>query len=222
MAKIIWIDLDGNKQESEEYTDIKSLRSYIKKNIYVIKVVELLDCKGLDSLYDESTKKGLFENCPNLVEVKDVVGTLNILNMKKMFANCEDLKKVLYFDTSNVKNMNCMFSVCESLESVPLFDTPNVEDMGYMFYYCSSLKNVPCFDTPKVEDVSYMFAYCWSLESVPLFDTSNVKDMNCMFEGFSRLKFYTLPCDEYNTRSIAIKSYKSEKLLKELNKLWQK
>lgn len=119
MASIVWLDLDGNRYKSDEYSNIESFRFYIKKNMDNINVVELLDCNPLESLYDKSAGgSGLFQYCINLVEVRDVKGASKVKNMSDMFANCSSLERVPYLDTFKVDEIRNMFYRCPGLDYI--------------------------------------------------------------------------------------------------------
>lgn len=143
MAKIIWLDLKGNRHESDEFSGINSFRSYIKMNMFDINVVELLDCDKLVSLCD-SMGRGLFDGCETLRRVENVINTSNVENMRYMFKYCSNLKSVPYIDTSNVKDMCGMFFKCISLKGVPLFDVSSVKAFSGIFDYSKGFFFIPC------------------------------------------------------------------------------
>ena len=113
-----------------------------------------------------------------------------------MFANCSNLKQVIFgtkFYTNNVTNMNSMFNSCSNLTNLDLsnFDTRLVTDMAFMFYKCENLTNLDLsnFDTQQVTTMGAMFSGCSSLTELDLsnFNTSQVTNMISMFSGCTNL-----------------------------------
>ena len=94
-----------------------------------------VDISNMDSLYDNYTYNGLFENTK--FEYIDIS----------------------YWDVSNVKDMGFMFSYCYRLKSVgdlSDWDVSNIEDMYHMFYGCKQLKSVGDLSNWNVSNVKYM------------------------------------------------------------------
>ena len=79
----------------------------------------------------------MFENCNSLLELNlDIFNTSKVIDMKKMFSNCESLTSLkINFDTSNVTNMELMFYNCKNLTSLDLssFNIEEVLEMNEMF-----------------------------------------------------------------------------------------
>lgn len=122
-------------------------------------------------LYDENA----------LIEVLGA-NTKGVVNMSRMFGECNKLQRVALFDTSAVTDMFALFGYCPSLVSVPLFDTHNVTDMFGMFAGCSVLRTIPLFDTSNVTDAGSFAGNCYELRHVPLFNMPKVTRVTDMFD----------------------------------------
>ena len=99
-----------------------------------------------------------------------LIGILNIIDLRDMFAECSllyNLPDISKIDTKNIKCMTNLFYKCKLLSSLPQnlpWDTKNVTEMANLFSGCSSLSTLP--------DISE-----WNL--------SNVRDMYGVFGGYS-------------------------------------
>ena len=95
--------------------------------------------------------------------------------MEKMFfglrtASLPDLSK---WNTSKVINMNRMFCDCEFIKSLPdlsKWNTSNVKDMRGMFRNCKNLTSVSCISSWDIHNtnIEEMFDNCEKLWNVPL------------------------------------------------------
>lgn len=111
----------------------------------------------------------------------DNVDTSNVINMRSMFAGCEQLKSLdlSSFDTPNVVNMSKMFRKCSNLPSLDLshFDRSNdiymnVIYMDEMFNGCKNLEELNLSNW-KLDDIAYLdgiFARCDKLTSLETTD----------------------------------------------------
>ena len=122
----------------------------------------------------------------DILEVK--INLLGVINMKGMFADCEQLvwfSDYSQWDTSQVIDMSGMFSCCklDKFPDISKWNTLNVENMSEMFYQCKSLPDFSNWNTSNVKNMSYMFKDCSSkeIQDISKWDTSNVKDMSGMF-----------------------------------------
>lgn len=129
--------------------------------------------------------------------------------MGSWFANCENLKEIVWgerFKTSNVTDMTYVFQNCKSLESLDLssFDTSSAKDMRSMFWNCENLKtiNLSNFKTLQVADFGGMFDGCKSLAAIDLskFDTSKATKMDYMFRNCESLT--SLVLDNFSTSNV--------------------
>lgn len=106
-------------------------------------------------------------------------------------------------DTSNVMNMRFMFYQANNLTKIPQLDTSKATDMSYMLYECYSLTSIPQLDTSSVTNMGDMFNGCSSLTSIPELNASNVNNFSSMFNSCTSLNSIGL----YGfTRSISISS----------------
>jgi surface protein len=143
----------------------------------------------LNSLYE------LFYGLDKLTEI-DLSG-INLeafSNMTRIFANCENLKKISFGnDTKKVDYIEEAFSGCSSLNELDLssFNTHDVHDMSSLFSGCNSLSSIDItiLDTQNVENLEAMFSGCYSLESINLTNLflEKVKDMSYMFSNCEKL-----------------------------------
>ena len=129
----------------------------------------------------------MFNKCRGLKEIKGINNfkTSNVLNMKSMFQECNDLISLdlSNFDTTKVKNMSKMFSDCYELKSLNLsnFNTLNVTDMEEMFYKCYSLKEIKGinnFNIVNVINMKDMFEECFVLKDIDLNKFNNLNINN--------------------------------------------
>ena len=121
--------------------------------------------------------------------------TSNVIDMSRMFENCEMSDGFTLgdkFDTSNVKNMEFMFDCCNMADGFTLgnkFNTSNVKNMNNMFRNCNMSDGFTLgdkFDTSNVKHMRQMFWGCNIPDSFTLgdkFDMSNVEYTNNMFLG---------------------------------------
>ena len=153
-----------------------------KGNCYLIikdKILDLCQFYEYKKKSTENFKINLIANRP-------------ILDMEKMFYECNSLKSFVSYnlDTSKVRNMSNMFCRCLSLISVKgIKDISNVTNLKSMFLECGRLtciNNISNWDISKVKDISYMFYKCSKLSNISeylLWDTSNVTNMSNLFNG---------------------------------------
>ncbi len=121
--------------------------------------------------------------------------TSNTVNMREMFCDCKQLKKVDVegLNTGNVTDMFSMFADCSLLTELDVrrFDTGKVENLRSMFFQCTALTklDVSGFDTRSATTMYQMFVGCSSLTELNVsgFNTRNVTDMAGMFFECSSL-----------------------------------
>ena len=143
----------------------------------------------LNSLYE------LFYGIDKLTEIDlSGINLESFSNMTRIFANCENLKKIIFGkDTKKVDYIEEAFSGCSSLNELDLssFNTHNVLDMSSLFSGCHSLSSIDItiLDTQNVENLEAMFSGCYSLESINLTNLflEKVKDMSYMFSNCEKL-----------------------------------
>ena len=138
-----------------------------------------IDISELDDL------SGVFARL-NKVEVVDISGwdTSNVTTMAYMFAECEDIKKIIgieNLDVSKLKNTNSMFYMCENLVELDLtnWNPVSLQHTYEMFSGCSNLKiieNIENWQLPNIKNVSYMFCNCTKLDvDLSNWDLRNIK-----------------------------------------------
>ena len=108
------------------------------------------------------------------MEVVDISGwdTSNVTTMAYMFAECEDIKKIIgieNLDVSKLQSANAMFYGCQNLVELYLtnWNPISLEYASCMFYRCSNLKiikNVENWQLPNIQDAAYMFYKCTKLD----------------------------------------------------------
>ena len=117
-------------------------------------------------------------------------------NIKEFYKlNNKDLKLKL-IGIKDIISMKCIFSECENLYSLPdinKWDTKNITDMSFIFYKCSNLVELPDiskWDTSNVINMSAMFSGCKRLKSLPniaKWDIGKVKYMGGNYKDLSSL-----------------------------------
>lgn len=133
-----------------------------------------------DVTYNSTRWTNLLYDEDSLIEVLGA-NTTGVVDMARMFGDCNKLQRVALFDTSSVTDMSSLFGLCPQLISVPLFDTHNVTDIAAMFAQCSVLRTIPLFDTSNVTDAANFADYCYELRHVPLFNMPKVTRTYQMF-----------------------------------------
>lgn len=129
----------------------------------------------------------IFENCENLKTIP-LLDTSNVTNMAGMFSFCTNLKTIPKINTAKVVNMSDMFSKCENIEEIPLLDTSNVTNMFAMFSRCELLKAIPELNTANVSNMQAMFGYCSSIKDVPLLEAGSVTRVSLIFNNCGLLE----------------------------------
>lgn len=144
----------------------------------------------------EGSCNSLFQNSP-VSYLEDASGIAdwvfqNITSMKAMFANCNNLKSVVFHNVSNTTSLNDIFDKCSNLESIELKgdyskvtslnifgpskntlktvalngNFSGLTSMKQVFYNYNSLCNVSIEgDFSNVTDISYLFDGCSSIPS---------------------------------------------------------
>lgn len=156
------------------------------------------------------SSSSLFSGFSSLTTIKDASNfdTLNVTNMRMMFANCKALTTLDLsgWDTGNVTDMSHVFYGCEVLTTpnISEWDTSGVTDMGNMFSNCKALTtpNISGWDTSNVTSMRYMFYGCKALTTPNIsgWDTGNVTSMALMFYGCDALT--TLDLSRWNTGNV--------------------
>lgn len=176
---------------------IKGKTSDVSETMYpqAMNTLKFISKNGSKVKFNGPSGKDAFSLC--YMEDFDGTGldTSNVVDMERMFALCEYLKKidgVSEWDTSNVTNMEYMFASCRLLSNIQeleLWNTENVENMKEMFYDCNALTDISPlknWNTSKLTDTSNMFEGCYKLKFVDLSNwdlSSNGRNvhMNKMF-----------------------------------------
>ena len=178
----------------EEGVDSSNTYTFSKSGYHTVKFEFKQEIKSLENF---------FEDIDKLIEVdlsKLIFEDNKITSVKRLFANCINLKKInLNIDIkSQLNNTAEMLYNCQSIENIDFLkdiDTSNVLNMSNMFSGCTSL-NIEkiSLKTNKVKDMSKMFYNCKSLTSINTLDitTSEVTDFSGMFELCENLKFVNL------------------------------
>ena len=144
------------------------------------------------------SSSSLFSGFSSLTTIKDASNfdTLNVTNMRMMFANCKALTTLDLsgWDTGNVTSMALMFYGCDALTTLDLsrWNTGNVTSMSSMFANCDRLAtlNLSGWNTGNVTVMGGMFYWCLKLETLDLsgWNTGNVTNMEEMFRNCRVLK----------------------------------
>ena len=195
----------NNIQFIAEYTGTTEDKKY-KKTLEELGIDEFVSAEHMFNKFGDEINS--YSN--PIHSVYNIPCTLNVTNMRYMFANCTSLKSINTKDiiTSNVTNMSHMFHNCRDDEFTSLdvshFNTSKVTDMSSMFDYCLWLKqlDVSNFNTSNVTDMNRMFYSCSALTSLDVsnWDTSNVTDMSYMFYDCNNLT--SLDLSNWNTSNV--------------------
>ena len=155
-----------NKIKVETKDQLKSIireRYNNNKSFVYLSDIDVSELNDLSSIFD-----GL------KIEVVDISGwdTSNVTTMAYMFAECEDIKKIIgieNLDVSKLQSANAMFYGCQNLVELDLTNwNPILLNSAWnMFSYCSNLKiikNIENWQLPNIKNVSYMFYKCTKLD----------------------------------------------------------
>jgi len=167
--------------------------------------------EGIDKITDASE---MFRDCRLLINLDDISkwDTSNIINMNRMFMNCESLSfpDISKWNLVNVINIEYMFYGCKFLKELPdlsAWNTNNIINMSHLFQKCESLLNLPelsKWNFRNVTNMEYMFCGCKSLKNLPdisTWNTNNVIDMSYLFENCHSLK--SLPdISKWNVKNV--------------------
>ena len=169
------------KEETKELVENTKLN--LEDNINTIKLI------WSEPLY---YCKEMFANLNNLIEVDFTNFIFSVVReMNYMFANCSNLKAVLFEDNTEPPYLNSLegtFYRCESLISIDLttFNGKRIGTMEKMFFNCNSLQslNISSFTGKNILSMREMFNGCSKLKYV---DISHIKSM--LFDDVTKL-FY--------------------------------
>ena len=154
----------------ERYNDNKSF-------VY-LSDIDVSELDDLSSIFDELYK----------MEVVDISGwdTSNVIYMNDMFAECEDIKKIIGIENLDVSKLQCanaMFYGCQNLVELDLtnWNPMSLQRASYMFYNCSNLKiikNIENWQLPNIKNVRQMFDKCDKLDvDLSNWDLTNIKNV---------------------------------------------
>ena len=168
-----------NKIKVETKDQLKSIireRYNNNKSFVYLSDIDVSELNDLSSIFD-----GL------KIEVVDISGwdTSNVTTMAYMFAECEDIKKIIgieNLDVSKLQSANAMFYGCQNLVELDLtnWNPISLENMSNMFYNCSNLKiikNIENWQLPNIKNVRKMFYNCVKLNvDLSNWNLTNIKD----------------------------------------------
>ena len=197
LSKGTFFKVKKNKNISEKYKEIKTIKNNDKNNEICIKY-KIEDDKNKIKLFGENFVVNNKENFKIIIEDKeqDLCPELDITenmrnkksleiklrqynlvyNINNMFEGCKELislSELSNLNTTEVINMENLFFDCISLTSLPNISnwfTKNVISMRGMFNGCSSLTSIPdisLWDTSNLIDISCLFSFCSALSSLP-------------------------------------------------------
>lgn len=181
-----------NKGEVSEVVLHGNLYQFIKKLLHVLewdyqrlwkdsKPVTKLTFKI--SLGSEVTSvANLFAYCEYLQEVP-FFDTSRVTDFTRMFCGCSSLEKIPNYDFSHAKWMDCLFQCCAKLKVAPIINAHMADSLAACFYDCPSLESVPVLEMPNVTSTYSMFLNCGSLKTLPLLECPKLDCTDEMFQG---------------------------------------
>lgn len=123
-------------------------------------------------------------------------------DMQDMFGGCATMSFVIFgqkFDTKNVTNMKNMFQDCANLRKVNFdMDTQNLLYFTEVFERCATLSEIifgPKFNASKVSTFEEVFAGCANIKTldISMFSFAAAQDCRCMFQGCTALTTVKFP-----------------------------
>ena len=115
-----------------------------------------------------STMNYTFAECPNIIELRNVVIPASVVEIEGLFFKCP---------IASIVNMNVyvngsiagLFKGCNKLETINTLRIPNVTSVASTFEGCSILSTLTGFELPtSCTDVSNLFNGCYSLTSLSM------------------------------------------------------
>lgn len=83
-----------------------------------------------------------------------------------MFARCDALRELPYFDMSHIANAQFFACDCRKIKTAPAYNTRYLRDATYMFGGCSDLETLPAYDFTSVFTADYLVYQCDKLANV--------------------------------------------------------
>lgn len=161
-------------------------------------------CKDPNYQYENIPLISIENPKPNFIGEKRGWDTSEVIDMSRLFTNCnqlESLDAIENWKTKNVESMSYMFYniKLEKLPDLSNWNTENVKDFSYMFGNCenvSTLNFISKWDTSSALYMEGMFYCCKSLKNLPekisLWEISQVVNMERMFYCCMSLEAFPL------------------------------
>ena len=134
-----------------------------------------------DSLKDITDMNNCFQDCTNLIDVKEIPTSVKFMN--NCFFGCTGLTKAPVIP-ANVTLMLSCFKGCTNLTEAPAIPN-NVTDMNYCFKDCKNITEAPKLST-KVTNIAGCFEDCTSLIKAPVIPDS-VTNISYCFNSCTNL-----------------------------------
>ena len=83
-----------------------------------------------------------------------------------MFARCDALRELPYFDMSHIANAQFFACDCRKIKTAPAYNTRYLRNATYMFGGCSDLETLPAYDFTNVLTAEYLVYQCDKLANV--------------------------------------------------------
>jgi surface protein len=150
-----------------------------------------------------------FTNTSNVTTMEEMFYQANIFNNGNINNNIAN--KPINFNTINVINMKRMFAFTNQFNQIINFsNTINVNTMEEMFYNATIFNNGNetnpiSWDTSNVITMKKMFAFASNFNQKLLFNISKITDMSSMFESassFNSIVTYDISNNYWNTSNI--------------------
>ena len=158
-------------------------KNFVKRNKNKCKIIHNNKEYQLKEFFEEINK-----NHKPGIEIKFKLRFFhNILNLRGMFFNCDNLLSMKDDSKFNEEQVNASSKYGLSIAKKQEKESFKITDIGYMFYGCKSLISIPDiseWNTEKLANMFCLFCGCNSLISIPdisEWNTENVTNMDNMF-----------------------------------------
>lgn len=167
-------DLGESLKKANHYMSPDWIQSDSKlRNLTDFDKIVLFDESPLSMAYSVQHIKELrfdrlsiIDNCigasPTIETIDSVTGTENVVSMRRLFADCENLKYIPAIDTQSTRDTKEMFSGCRNLAELGDLDLGHVTNMQSMFRACEHLPEtfpwtIDLASITDEDDVDHMF-----------------------------------------------------------------
>jgi len=116
--------------------------------------------------------------------ITDVLDTVGVTSMSRMFQGCNSYNAAVNFDTSSVTTMFNMFRVANTFNQPINFNTSSVITMAQMFQQASNFNQPLNFNTSSVISISNMFVSATNFnQNISTWDINQVTSFENLMVG---------------------------------------